>query len=84
VITIWDSEERPYGMTTNAFTSVSVDPVLVLVCLSEPVNSYHRVVEERRFSISIFTEDAQHISSSCTHLGSSMLSDREWLCEDAG
>ena len=71
-------------MTTNAFTSVSVDPVLVLVCHSKSVYSYHRVVDEIRFSISIFTEDAQHISSSCTHLGSSMLSDREWLCEAAG
>lgn len=53
-------------MTTNAFTSVSVDPVLVLVCLKESVYAHHMVVEERRFSISIFTEDAQHISNSYT------------------
>lgn len=83
VITVWDSDERPYGMTANAFSSVSVDPMLVLACLNKSTYTHRRVVEEGRFGINILKEDAQHISNFCARSGSSKLLDREWLCEDA-
>jgi flavin reductase (DIM6/NTAB) family NADH-FMN oxidoreductase RutF len=33
VVTCVDDEERPAGLTVNSFTSVSLDPRLLLVCL---------------------------------------------------
>src|SRR5262245_31522798 len=33
VITTCDAEQRPTGLTASAFTSVSLDPPLILVCV---------------------------------------------------
>ena len=35
VITSKDSTNKDYGFTANSFTSVSIDPLLVLFCLNK-------------------------------------------------
>lgn len=35
VVTCVDDNGRPFGLTANSFTSVSLDPPLLLVCVSE-------------------------------------------------
>ncbi|HEY1608540.1 MAG TPA: flavin reductase family protein, partial [Paraburkholderia sp.] len=39
VITTRDAEGRPRGMTANSFTSVSLDPPLLLVCVGKAAAS---------------------------------------------
>jgi len=39
VITTWDETGAPRGMTANSFTSVSLDPPLLLVCLHKQAAS---------------------------------------------
>ncbi|MEO7653326.1 MAG: flavin reductase family protein, partial [Bryobacteraceae bacterium] len=33
VLTVLDAKGSPHGMTVNSFTSVSLDPPLILVCI---------------------------------------------------
>lgn len=35
VVTTHDAQGRPIGFTANSFTSVSLDPALLLVCLAK-------------------------------------------------
>jgi flavin reductase (DIM6/NTAB) family NADH-FMN oxidoreductase RutF len=70
-------------MTANAFTSVSVDPVLMLVCFNKSVYPHHRVVEERRFGISILTKNAQHMPAVAYTRVRAAVAQRR-LREDAG
>jgi flavin reductase (DIM6/NTAB) family NADH-FMN oxidoreductase RutF len=49
--------ERLEGCTVSAFTSVGVDPPLVLVCLDNRNRTCGAVVESQRFSVSILCAD---------------------------
>lgn len=51
-----------HGMTANAFTSVSLDPLLVLVCVGRSAEM-HRVVEQvGSFGISILAADQERLA----------------------
>ncbi len=53
---------HPWGTTVNAFSSVSLDPPLVLICIAH-VRSIHPVIAEAgRFAINILGEDDQLLS----------------------
>lgn len=50
------------GMTANSFTSLSLDPPLVLFCI-EPVRSLHTAIEEARaFTVNILAADQEELS----------------------
>ena len=40
IITTLDAENRPVGLTANSFTSLSLDPPMVLFCLDYNVASF--------------------------------------------
>jgi flavin reductase (DIM6/NTAB) family NADH-FMN oxidoreductase RutF len=50
------------GMTVNSFTSVSLNPPLVLVSLERGRRTHHLVLESRRFGITILGEGRQDLS----------------------
>ncbi|WP_447008415.1 flavin reductase family protein [Saccharothrix isguenensis] len=45
--------ERAHGMTANAFTSVSLDPPLVLCCISRSAVMHDAIADTKRFGVSI-------------------------------
>src|SRR5439155_984143 len=50
VVTTSDGDGRPTGLTASAFTSVSLDPPLVLVCVDHKSQSYPALRERDRFA----------------------------------
>jgi 3-hydroxy-9,10-secoandrosta-1,3,5(10)-triene-9,17-dione monooxygenase reductase component len=50
-------EGTPAGMTLNSFTSVSLDPLLVLVSLGHGSRTLGAVRHSRRFSVSVLGRD---------------------------
>jgi flavin reductase (DIM6/NTAB) family NADH-FMN oxidoreductase RutF len=44
---------HPHGMTANSFTSVSLDPPLVLVCVNRDSVMQHRLEEADCFAVSV-------------------------------
>lgn len=55
-------EERVWAFTANSFTSVSLDPPLVLFCIANTAASADRLQSIEEFCISFLAEDQQHIS----------------------
>jgi flavin reductase (DIM6/NTAB) family NADH-FMN oxidoreductase RutF len=53
VVTAQDGDGNPAGMTLNAFTSVSLEPLLVLVSLGHGSRTLHAITATRRFAVSI-------------------------------
>jgi flavin reductase (DIM6/NTAB) family NADH-FMN oxidoreductase RutF len=52
VATRW-AEGSPCGLTVSSFTSVSLDPPLVLVCIDHASNTHDRLLESGSFAVSV-------------------------------
>lgn len=61
VVTLKDREGNSHGITVSAFSSVSLNPPLVLVCIDNEAGSHYAFHEGRRFVVNILREDqAEH------------------------
>ena len=61
IITV-DLDGEVHGMTANAFTSVSLDPRLVLVCVDHTTRTHAHLHAKKRFGINVLCEDQRAIS----------------------
>src|SRR6266487_6224485 len=61
VITV-DCEGEVQGMTANAFSSVSLDPLLVLVCVDQKARTHAHLHARKRFGINVLSEQRHAIS----------------------
>ena len=51
-----------HGMTANAFSSVSLDPPLVLVCVDHSTRTHAHIHAKKRFGINVLCKDQRAIS----------------------
>jgi flavin reductase (DIM6/NTAB) family NADH-FMN oxidoreductase RutF len=61
IITL-DLEGDVHGMTANAFASVSLDPLLVLVCVDHRAATHEHLHAKKRFGVNVLCEDQRAIS----------------------
>ncbi|HWA03077.1 MAG TPA: flavin reductase family protein [Rhizomicrobium sp.] len=77
-------EAEPVGITVNSFTSVSLDPPLVLWCLKKDSNRYRAFMEARGFTISILGTEHENVSSRLARQGEHRLDGVELLETELG
>lgn len=63
VVTTRNAEGAPIGFTANSFTSVSLDPPLLLVCLAKTSRNYETLTTAKIFGVNILAEDQKEISN---------------------
>lgn len=61
IVTV-DLDGEVHGMTANAFASVSVDPLLLLVCVDRNARTHAHLHAKKRFGINILAEHQRRIS----------------------
>jgi flavin reductase len=61
VITV-DQDGEVHGMTANAFSSVSLDPPLVLVCVDQRARTHAHLHARKRFGVNVLCAEQQKIS----------------------
>lgn len=64
-ITVLTVEREPgqvHGMTANSLTSVSLDPLLILVCIDQDARLLSYLKAQRRFGVNILNDTQQQIS----------------------
>jgi flavin reductase (DIM6/NTAB) family NADH-FMN oxidoreductase RutF len=59
VVTVERSPGQAYGMTANAFASVSLDPFLVLICVDQRSHLLPLIKQKRFFGINVLKEHQQ-------------------------
>jgi flavin reductase (DIM6/NTAB) family NADH-FMN oxidoreductase RutF len=62
VVTTQDAQGRPTGLTASAFTSVSLDPPLVLVCVDHAATAYPALVAHGWFAVNMLGKSQEHVS----------------------
>src|SRR5438132_8846605 len=65
-LTTCDGDGRPTGLTASAFTSVSLEPPLILICVAHKSQSYPCIVERGRFAVNFLRREQEEIGrASC-------------------
>ena len=62
IVTKIDTEGRPRGLTANSFTSVSLDPPLVLACIARGSASYDTFQGPGGFAINVLSDAQRELS----------------------
>jgi (E)-2-((N-methylformamido)methylene)succinate hydrolase len=62
VLTTRQPDGTPRGFTANSFTSVSLDPPLLLVCLAKSAHSCETFMESSHFAVNVLAEDQKAVS----------------------
>jgi len=63
VVTCTDDDGKPYGITANSFSSVSLEPRLILWNIAKVSNSLQAFLDADYFAINILSRDQQDLSS---------------------
>lgn len=63
VVTAMDADAAPLGFTANSFTSVSLDPPLLLVCLAKSSSNYAALTQAAGFAVNILSDGQSDISN---------------------
>ena len=62
IVTARDDAGADHGMTVSAFTSVSLEPPLVLVCIDHAASMHNLLLEHPRFGISVLSSEQEAYS----------------------
>jgi len=62
VVTVEREPGSVFGMTANAFASVSLNPMLILVCVEERAKILPHLHKKQKFGVSVLKEGQQAIS----------------------
>src|SRR5437016_6604931 len=78
VITTKDTTGSPFGLTANAFTSLSLNPPLILICVDKGAQCYSCFVESNVFTVNFLHEDQEEISRRFATKGADKFAGLKW------
>jgi flavin reductase (DIM6/NTAB) family NADH-FMN oxidoreductase RutF len=84
VVTCLTSDGSPAGLTVNSFTSVSLDPPLLLVCLAKPAASAVALIEATQFAVNVLQTGQQPASIRFATRDEDRFGTTPWACGEAG
>jgi len=62
VVAAVDGKGMPFGLTVNSFTSVSLDPPLVLVCIDEGAASHDPLMAASHFTVNVLASGQSDVA----------------------
>lgn len=81
VVTAVDTEGNARGITVSSFASVSLDPLLVLVCIEKRATFYEVITTASHFGVNLLSSAQQHLSQ---HFASKQISKFEGIAYEWG
>ena len=61
-VILTETEGTEHGMTANAFMSVSLDPMLVVISIKENARMLEKIKSSQKFSVNILSHNQEEIS----------------------
>ena len=78
IASVVDAKGTPHGLTVSSFTSVSLDPPLILICLGHAVSVIHDFRSATHFGINVLAEDQRPLSDHFARKGHDRFEGTEW------
>jgi flavin reductase (DIM6/NTAB) family NADH-FMN oxidoreductase RutF len=63
IVTTCGADGTPYGLTANAFTSLSLDPPLCLVCVDRKAESFAHFYDSKVFTVNVLSRAQEDLSN---------------------
>ena len=63
IITTKDASGKPFGLTANAFSSLSLDPPMLLICVDKGVDCYVCFDESKVFAVNFLSLAQEELST---------------------
>ena len=82
IATVLDSDRQPHGLTVSSFTSVSLDPPLISICLGHAVTLIDLFRAANFFGINVLAEDQQPVSERFARKGLDRFAGIGWTLGD--
>ena len=84
VVSCLDKNNNPLGFTANSFTSVSLDPQLISICIDKESFNIDTFSITEHFAVSILSESQQSISTTFATPNEERFKNIDWRSEDTG
>lgn len=84
IITANPEGYQPFGVTANSFSSLSLDPPLLLWSLQKDSDTWDAFLAARQFAVNILAADQEHMSSRYAQKGDHALAADEYRVGDSG
>jgi flavin reductase (DIM6/NTAB) family NADH-FMN oxidoreductase RutF len=84
IITTKDSSGTPFGLTANAFLSLSLDPPLVLISVDKGAQCYSCFVPQNGFTVNFLSENQEEISRRFATKGVDKFAGLQWRLGENG
>jgi flavin reductase (DIM6/NTAB) family NADH-FMN oxidoreductase RutF len=84
VASVRDAAGNPHGLTVSSFTSVSLDPPLVLVCIAHSTTSIDAFRRAKHFGVSVLAADQKEISDRFARKGQDRFEGVGWAPGECG
>ena len=84
VVTTIQPDGSPRGFTANSFTSVSLDPPLILVCIAKTAASHAVFSTTDHFAVSVLAEDQKSVSGVFASKSADKFAQVEWHARSTG
>ncbi|WP_230206955.1 flavin reductase [Novosphingobium sp. Gsoil 351] len=84
VVTAHGADGAPIGLTANSFTSVSLDPPLLLVCIANGAGSAQALREVESFAVNVLQIGQQPVSNLFAGKGQDRFAGTDWSHGESG
>lgn len=84
VVTTLDDSGNPVGLTANSFTSVSLDPPLLLVCIANGAGTAPLLRVAERFGVNVLQIGQQPVANRFASKGEDRFTATQWHAGESG
>lgn len=78
IIATYDADGAPWGLTANSFTSVSLEPPIVSVCVAKSGRVFPTLSQSDHFAVNILSADQQELASHFASNVENRFANTEW------
>ena len=78
IATVMDESGAPHGLTINSFTSVSLQPPLVLICIDYRAQVLQLFLRASHYGVNVLRDSQQEISNRFAYRGEDRFSGVSW------